>query len=251
MFSARVFCPHVVLSAALLACGSCAVALAQDTPRFEVGKDHRSIAITATESVTHLADVATVSIGYQLYGPDKDAAYAAGSHASNAIIDALKKAGVPADAIESQSQSVTENRYFDAKVSAAERAAKAFIIEQSWTVRTNAADAAKVLDLAVKAGANNSGNINWSLQDPNAAQAEAASKALQRARTQAAAMAGGLNVQLGELIYASNQVQAEAVRPPMAMMAMAKVSAAPPPPLAINARQIETSATVYAVFAIQ
>jgi uncharacterized protein YggE len=132
-----------------------------------------------------------------------------------------------------------------------ERASHAFVAQQSWTVRTSADTAARILDIAVKAGANKSGNIDWSLKDPNAASAEAAAKALQRARTQAEAMASGLNVKLGQLLYASNEVQAEPIRP-IAMMAMAKAEpAAAPPPLAINARQIETSATVYAVFAIE
>jgi uncharacterized protein len=62
-------------------------------------------------------------------------------------------------------------------------------------------------------------------------------------------MATGLNVHLGQLLYASNEVQASPIRP-VPMMAMAKAAPAPPP-LAINARQIETSATVYAVFAIE
>jgi uncharacterized protein YggE len=63
-------------------------------------------------------------------------------------------------------------------------------------------------------------------------------------------MAKGLNVKLGVLIFASNETQAAPVRPVMKAMAMAAAPAAPPP-LAINARQIEKTATVYAVFAIE
>jgi hypothetical protein len=213
----------------------------------------RSIAITATDRVTQQADVATVHIGYELFGADKDAAYAAGSKASNAIIDSLHAAGVAKDAIESQQQSLGPTEpYRLTQMPAGERAAHAFTISQSWTVRSTADEAAKVLDLAVKAGANNSGSIDWSLRDPNAASAAAAAKALQRARAQAAAMAAGLNVHLGELLYASNEVEAQPVRPVMTLAARADAKAAPPPaPLAINARQIETSATVRAVFAIE
>jgi len=229
-----------------------AIASAAQSPAFTVGKDNRSIAITATEKVTSEADIATVNIGYQLFGPDKDSAYATGSKASNAIIDALHKAGVPNDAIESQSQSVAAAQpYLIEKLSPADRLAHAFTIQQSWTVRSNAADAAKILDIAVKAGANNAGQIEWSLHDPNAAQAEAASKALQRARSVASSMAGGLGVKLGGLIYASNEVQSEPVRPLMRAMATDAVAAQKVQILAINPRHIETSATVYAVFAIE
>ena len=247
------------LACALSLAGGCALAgvksshAQSDLPRLSIGKDARSIAITATDKVAHEADIATVHIGYQLFGPDKDAAYAAGSRASNAVLEALRKAGVAEKEIESESQQIQPTQpYLLEKSSTAEKAAKAFTITQSWTARVPAANAAKVLDGAVKAGANQSGQIDWSLADANAAQSEAASKALQRARTQAAAMASGLGVKLGPLLYASNQVEAEPVRPldraaaaPMAMMEQ-KVE-----PLAINPRHIETSATVYAVFSIE
>lgn len=216
-----------------------------------ITKGVRSIAITATDRVIHQADVATVHIGYELYAPDQVTAYAAASQASNAIMRALRSAGVPSETIESQQQSVAPMEPYQlSQLPASERASHAFVAQQNWTVRTTPEAAARILDIAVKAGADKSGNIDWSLKDPNAASAEAATKALQRARTQAQAMATGLNVELGQLLYASNQVEAQPVRP-MATFTLHEQVAKAPTPLAINARQIETSATVYAVFAIE
>jgi hypothetical protein len=230
-----------------------AAARAQDDTSSIIAKGVRSIAITATDRVLQQADVATVHVGYELYGPDQPSAYASASKASNAIVAALRSANIPKDMIESQQQSVAPmDTYQLNQLPASERASHAFVAQQSWTVRTSADAAARVLDIAAKAGANKSGQIDWSLKDPNAANAEAASKALQRARTQAQAMASGLNVKLGQLLYASNQVQAEPIRPvPMMAVGDSALAKAAPPPLAINARQIETSATVYAVFAIE
>jgi uncharacterized protein YggE len=216
--------------------------------------DHqRSISITATAKVTNLADTAAVHIGFLLYGPDKDAAYATGSRASNAIIEALKKAGIPGDAIESQSQNLSASQPYELeKLSNSEKAAHAFKIEQQWTVRTAAADAPRLLDLAIKSGANASGNIDWSLHDPNVAETAAATKAIQRAREQAAAMAAGLSVRLGQLLNATNTVEAEPIRPlPMMARSFDMQAKSAPEPLAINPRQIETTATVTAVFAIE
>jgi uncharacterized protein YggE len=216
-----------------------------------VSKDNRSIAITATDSVTVMADVATVHVGFVAYGVDHDSAYAAGSKASNAIVDALKAAGVPPDVIESENQNLAEVQPYQVnQLSADDKTKRKWVLTQSWTVRTNAQDAARVLDIAVKAGANQSGAIDWSLKDENTPQAQAAGKALQRARTVAEEMAKGLNVKLGVLIFASNETQAAPVRPVMEMR-QAKMAAPAPPPLAINARQIEKTATVYAVFAIE
>ncbi len=246
---------RVRLTLALFALASLAAPLTaqtQDDSASIIAKGVRSIAITATDRVLNQADVATVHIGYELYGPDQPTAYASASKASNAIISALRSAGVPNDTIESDQQSVAPmDNYQLNQLPVSERASRAFVAQQSWTVRTSAEDAARILDIATKAGANKSGQIDWSLKDPNAANTEAAAKALQRARAQAQAMAGGLNVKLGQLLYASNQVQASPIRPaPEAMMAT-QLQAKAAPPLAINARQIETAATVYAVFAIE
>jgi uncharacterized protein len=217
----------------------------------QVNKDNRTIAITATASVIAMADTATVHIGFIAYGPDKDSAYSNGSSLSNTIIKALTAAGIPADTIESENQSVSPvQEYQIHDLNAADKSMRQFQVTQSWTVRTNAADAAKVLDVAVKAGANQSGQIDWSLKDENAPQAEAAAEALQRARTVAGEMASGLNAKLGALIYASNEAQAQPpvplIRPGAGVVMAEKVAS-----LAINPRRIEKSATVYAVFAIE
>jgi uncharacterized protein len=218
-----------------------------------VNKENRTIAITATDKVVVMADTASVHIGFIAYGPDSDSAYATGSHTSNAIIKTVSAAGVPSDAIESESQNVGPVQEYQVdKLTPAEKAQRKFQVTQSWTVHTSADDAARILDLAVKAGANQSGQIDWMLKDENASQAEAASKALQRARTVAEQMAKGLSVRLGALIYASNETQAEPPRPLMLRAAPAAMAMADKVlPLAINPRRIEKSATVYAVFAIE
>lgn len=224
-------------------------ALLAQSPTVQISKENRTIAVTATDKVLAMADTATVHVGFIAYGPDSASAYATGSRISNAIMDALTGAGIPKDAIESENQNVSPVQPYQVeKLSEAERAKRQFQVTQSWTVRVPAADAAKTLDLAVKAGANQSGQIDWSLKDEDALQTEAAAKALKRARTQAEQMAQSLNTKLGALLYASNQVEAVPIRPLM-MSAMAKV--AEPAPLAINPRQIEKIATVYAVFAIE
>ncbi|MBB5343568.1 SIMPL domain-containing protein [Tunturibacter empetritectus] len=236
------------LSAALLATTAATVS----AQTIQVNKENRTIAITATDKVLVLADVATLHIGFIAYGPDSDSAYAAGSRTSNAIVKALTAAGVPNDSIESENQNVSPvQEYQIDKLTPAEKAQRKFQVTQSWTVRTNANDAAKVLDLAVKAGANQSGQIDWSLKDENAPQSEAAAKALQRARVVAADMAKGLNASLGALLYASNETQAEPPRPLMQKMKGAMIVDAAAAPFAINPRQIEKTATVYAVFAIE
>jgi len=219
-----------------------------------VSKENRTIAVTATDSVTVTADVATVYVGFVVYGVDHDSTYADGSKTSNAIVDALKKAGVPTDAIESQNQSLAEVQPFQQnQLSAEEKAKRKWSLTQSWAVHANASDAARVLDVAVKAGANQSGRIVWDLKDENASQTQAAEKALLRARSVAESMAKGLNVKLGALLFASNQAPALPVRLGVGLAGSAgeNMSYTELPPLAISPTRITKTATVYAVFAIE
>ena len=219
-----------------------------------VSKENRTIAVTATDSVTVTADVATVYVGFVVYGVDHDSTYAEGSKTSNAIMDALKKAGVPSDAIESQNQSLAEVQPFQQnQLSAEEKAKRKWSLTQSWAVHANASDAARVLDVAVKAGANQSGRIVWDLKDENASQTQAAEKALLRARSVAESMAKGLNVKLGALLFASNQAPALPVRLGVGLAGSAgeNMSYTELPPLAISPTRITKTATVYAVFAIE
>lgn len=229
-----------------------AIAPAAVTQVVQVNRENRTIAVTATDKVTVLADTATVHIGFIVYGPDSDWAYATGSRLSNAIMTALTDAEIPADAIESENQNISPVQDYQVeRLPAVEKSQKRFQVTQSWTVRTAATDAAKVLDLAVKAGANQSGQIEWSFKDEHAPEAEAAAKALKSARAQAGQMATSLNAKLGVLLFASNQTQAEPVRPLLYQQAGRSMAMDKVQPLAINPRQIEKSATVYAVFAIE
>jgi uncharacterized protein YggE len=219
-----------------------------------VSKDNRTIAVTTSAAADANADTVTVQIGFVVYGPDQDAAYATGSKTSNAIADALKTAGVPADAIQSESQGISPvQQYGNNDWTAEEKAARKFQVQQSWNVKTAAANGAKVLDVAVKAGANQSGQMNWSVADQDALQAKAAKLALDRARGIAQQMAAGLGANLGPLVYASNEAPP---RGPVPLMKAAMISGGAGgglavEPLSVSAQKVTASATVYAVFSIQ
>ena len=216
----------------------------------QVSKDNRTVMVTATERVVVLADVATVHVGFLVYGKDKDAAYAEGTRASSSIIKALADAGVPKESIESDSQAIQPVENFQVeRMPPADAANRRFQVQQSWLVRTDAEAAAHVLDVAVLAGANQSGQVDWSLKDEGAATADAASRAIQRAHTVAGEMVQGFGGKVGALLYASNENESSTVRP-VPMMAMHR-AADSSEPLQISPRRIERSVTVRAIFAIE
>jgi len=216
----------------------------------QINKDNRTLAVTATDSASALADVAVVHIGFEAYGADEQAAYAAGSQRSNVIVDALVKAGTAKEAIESENQSLTPLQEYELRNQAAALKGMRFKVTQSWTVHTRPDDAAKLLDAAVKAGANQSGAIDWQMGDASLLESQAAAKALAHAQTIAARMAEGLHTHVGPLLYASNQAQEQRL-PVITMRAMAAPAMQVVKPLAITNRKVERSATVYAVFGLE
>lgn len=223
--------------------------------QIQVSKDNRTIAVTTSDTAKANADTAMVHIGFIDYASDAKSAYAAASTTSAAIVRALTNAGVAGDNIQSDNQSVGEVEPFQLQnLSPEEKAKRKYRVGQNWTVRTPASEAAKTLNLAVNAGANSSGQIEWNVADENALQAQAAGQALQHARQIAEQMAKGLGAQLGTLIYASNEAPASGVGPtPLRMMKAEGVpsSAQTVEPLSISPQQVTRSATVYAVFALQ
>jgi uncharacterized protein YggE len=217
----------------------------------QVSKDNRTIAITTTDEAQAIADRAVVSIGFTVYGPDQDSTYAEASKNSNAIMKALKDAGVKPEAIESTEQNLSAIDDND-KV----RFSKGirFMASQGWTVTVPADAAADTLHLAITAGANNSGNINWQLADDSKLESEAAEKALVHARQVAERMTKGLGVTLGPLVYASNQTPPRPGVFGMLNTDSASLSRALNKnlkPLAIRPDKLSKSATVYAVFSLQ
>jgi uncharacterized protein YggE len=235
-----------------------ATAVPLTAQQIAISKENKTIAISTSDDASALADIAVVTVGFNSYGKDQDGTYADATKTSNAIISALTTAGVPKDAIQSSSQSLSP---IDPDSNADKvRYAQGLRFEfaQRWHVTVAAGQAANILHLAITSGANNSGGIDWQLENEDELQAEAAKKALKHARQIAESMAAGLGTKLGQLVYASNQMPpSDALEEDRFRGVPGGILAdAPPPPpsvkpLAITPERITKSATVYAVFSIE
>jgi len=237
----------------LLACGIPAAA-----QTIQINKENKTIAICTTDEATATADIAAVTIGFEVYEADSESAYSVGGNLSHAIIEALHKAGVGDASIESTGQSLEKNTDFDDKDKPEQRAKKQFVMRQSWEINVAPSAAAEVIRVSIAAGANKSGAIEWRLSDRKALQAKAAEAALIKARAVASQMADGLHVKLGDLVYASNETPTAklyfAPRPRLTLYTESasvaqKVNLLPA--LEIRPQTIREEATVYAVFAIE
>ena len=235
----RIFAVPAVFAAALSVSAQQA-----SQPELKIDSSNRTLTVTANESVSVEPDLAILHIGFETQPSDAQTAYASGARISNAIIGALKQAGIAETDIRSESQYLQRD-YTEPK-------SHKFKLTQRWTVRTTPRRAAEILDVAVTAGANSSGTIDWTVKDESALEEQALDKAATRAKVNAAVLAKAMGVRLGALIYASNQLSGPAFPRPMEMRALAMARPGEPsPPLAIEPQKVTRSASVYAVYAIE
>ena len=233
MTGLRIFVALAMLSTSTL------VAAAQQPGQAELRIEpaNRTLTVSAEDEVSVEPDVAILHIGFETQLGDAQAVYADGSRTSNAIIAALKQAGIAESAIHSESQRLERDYQKPHK----------FKLVQQWTVKTSPEHVAEILDVAITAGATSSGDIEWTVKDERALEAQALERAGGRAKENAAVLAKAMGVHLGAVIYISNQVS---VVRPIRMAAFAKEATAAQP-LAIEPNKVSRSANVYVVYSIE
>lgn len=206
------------------------------------GSSNRTISVTANESVTVEPDLAILRVGFDTPEEDAKSAYADGARISNQIVDVLRNAGISVDAIRSESQYLYRS---DGNSS------HKFKLAQQWTVNVSPERAAEILDIAVSAGANSSGQIEWTVKDEKALEHQALDRATARVGENAVVLAQGTGVHLGKLISVSNQFAAT----PFAWAGFGGggggVALQQAPPLSIEPNKVTRSASVSAVYAIE
>jgi uncharacterized protein YggE len=234
---------HAFSAFAFLAFNLAALAQQTSQVQLKIESTNRTLTVSAEGRVTVDPDVAILHIGFQTQPSDAKSAYAAGAKVSNDIISALKQAGIPETAIHSEWQ----------RLDSASGKPHKFTLAQQWTVKTPPERAAEILDIAVGAGATDSGQIDWTVEDEQALEDQTLDKAAARARADAAVLAKGMGVHLGALIYVTNQIsESRFMVAGYANEAAPRGGfAAPPMLLSIEPRKVSREATVYAVFAIE
>lgn len=216
-------------------------------PTLAVSKDNRTLTISASDHAEADAEVADLNVGYTVYGATLKDAYRAASESSNAIVKAMLDAGAAKSEMQSRAQQVARLADYEQKTQKGMK----FRVSQTWTVSVEPGKAALILDAAVQAGANQSGDIVWRMKDNLALDQEALRKATAHAQALAATMAKSLGMTLGKPVYATNNVSETVVRPMFAMRAGVAMDAAAPAPLAISPERVQSNATVEIVFAIE
>lgn len=239
---------------ALLSFLSCC-SMASEAQSVQVNQQNRTIEIAASSSVEVTADLVTITVGYHNYGPTHDVAFAENVRTAAAILKAWKDVGVPDKDI--STNSLTSRPTSEDELGGsppADRKQKQYVVDQSWKITRSVEVAQKLLDIAVDAGANDVGEQEWHLADPNAAEAQAYTSALEKARSLANQIAKSLGAKIGSLLYVSNESRAsnfETANVEASSERFANTDRKVRPETKLLPQKVEKSGYVRAIFALE
>lgn len=173
---------------------ACAPGAAPSSP-----ENTRSMSVSGTGRVTIVPDMATINIGVRTEAEAVADALEGNNAQSNAIADVLKDMGVAEEDIQTSNFNVYPTDRYDPMTGQAE--GRYFVVENTVNVTVrDLSQLGSVLSAVVEAGANNIYGINFSVEDREAAVAEAQKLAIEDAQAKAQAIADEAGVELGDLI---------------------------------------------------
>lgn len=220
-----------------------------------INRQNRTVEVVVTESVRVEPDLANVTIGCMTYGETHDQAYETNLQTADKVIKVLLGSGVNKEEIESNAIELSENSADDESRPRMVSKDRRFEAHQSWTIRLAASQAQKIIDIAVRAGANGIESVSWDVSDPEALESKTRGAAMKKARATASEIAESAGTKLGELLYASNVVNGIVgllAGRTMAQTESASIGPAGAPKFSLKLfpQKIEKQVTVRAVFAL-
>lgn len=156
-----------------------------------------TISVTGEGKAFVVPDIAEVSLGIQT-GRQPSAAEAMRKlrEGMNAVVAAIKKSGIEDKDIR------TESFYLNPVYDWTDKGQIPRGFEANQSVRVKVRNMDKVTDVigaATTAGANQAGNVTFTVDDPEGKRAEARDKAIEQAKAKAQKLAEGLGMSLGDI----------------------------------------------------
>ena len=163
------------------------------------------------------------------------------------VQEAVKRAGISADAVRTLSFNLRE----DVDWVNGKRTSRGYVVSNAIEVRVDKLDdVGRLLDAAVTAGATNVSSIRFELKGRSGAEREAVRLAVADARARADAAAEGAGTKVVSVVRIE-ETSDRNIPPPMPMMRMAEARVAAAPETPVVAGEIEIRATVTLTAAIE
>ncbi len=161
-----------------------------------------TLTVTGQSTLTVPPTEAQITVGIQLVTSTAGEAMAQDSRVMNAIVAALEKAGVPKSDLQTENYNLYPNQN-NPSGNQAPRITGYTISDQLQVTTTDLPSVGTLIDVAVKAGANQVNGVNFTVANPNALLVRANDSALAQAHAQAAALAAAAGEHLGTLVSLS------------------------------------------------
>ena len=205
--------------------------------------------VTSGEGVVKKApDRAFVTIAAESRAKSAAEAQRLNTDAMTAVLDRIKAAGIPADAIQTTGYNLQpEFDYANGR-----QTLRDYLARNQVQVRIDTlSKTGDVITAAVATGATNVSSVQFDLKDRDAVEREALRLAVVDARRRAEAAAAGAGVQLGGILRIDEQRDAMPMPRPMAMAGVASMRADVAPAVPVEAGEIEVRSHVTLTTAIK
>jgi uncharacterized protein YggE len=226
---------------AAMMCAAAAVS-AQTTPQIPASEG--PVVVSSGEAVVKRApDRAWVTVTAESRARTPTEAQKLNAEAMSAVLQKLKGAGLPADAIQTRGYDLQpEYDYNEGR-----QRLRGYLARNSVEVRVDElARVGELLDIAVTSGATSVGGVRFDLKDRSGAEREALRLAVEDARRRADAAASGAGMKVDRVLRISEQ-RADVVPPPRPYMMEARTSAMKAdaaPPVAPGELEIQANVTL-------
>ncbi|HUZ16561.1 MAG TPA: SIMPL domain-containing protein [Gaiellaceae bacterium] len=225
---------YVLLISGVLLVAAAIAGVAQPSKGGAANTSTTTITVTGNGTVNATPDKASFDFGVQVNAATAAEAISKDNDQANAIIAALKNAGIPDSAIQTTSVSLWP------QTSSNGNTITGYQASNSVNVTAGIDKAGSLLGAAVGAGANNIDGPNLSVGDPSSYNAQALKLAVDDAKTQAQAIATAAGLTLGGILHITN----ESNSPTPIMYGALDAAKAAGTPIEAGTQQIQASVTV-------
>lgn len=208
----------------------------------DLTEERGSLQVTGSAVITGTPDIAYITLGVETKDPSAEVASQENAERMNRVFTALQELGLSKEELTTSGYNIYSSNQVVARGTDQESTVTTYHVQNRINISTkDLENVGKIIDIAIKSGANQVQGINFDIQDKQEMQLEALKNAVKQGQLKAEVMAEAAGITLGGIqSFSENYGSYAPTYNTMAMRAEALGSA----PTTINPGQVEVSANV-------